>query len=282
MLVVLKDRSAVKRAERARADFLANASHELRTPLTSLAGFIETMQGAGKDDKESWGKFLGIMSEQTERMQRLIDDLLSLSSIELSEHKSPKDKVDLAAITLVMVESMRPVAADQGISISLTGPAKGLLVTAVRDELMQVVQNLVDNARKYSPENGRISVSCGVAGSADEALAIAGRIWPEAERMALLTPASSETGEWAWFRVEDEGPGIARKHLPRLGERFYRADASRGGEIEGTGLGLAIVKHIMTHHKGGLAVESIKGKGAAFAVWLPLRMAVATDGKTVT
>lgn len=270
ILVILKDQTAIRHAERARADFLANASHELRTPLTSLAGFIETMQGAAKDDKESWDSFLEIMQSQTERMRRLIDDLLSLSRIELSEHKPPRDEVDMSNIVAEMVEAMRPVALEQGVSVRLTGPDDHLKVIAVRDELMQVVQNLVDNARKYSPRDGEIDVSFGTADNREAAHEAAARVWPSAERMHLLVSGAPERAAWVWLRVEDQGEGIARQHLARLGERFYRADESRGGEIEGTGLGLAIVKHIMTRHKGGLAVESEVGKGAAFGIWLPL------------
>ena len=135
---------------------------------------------------------------------------------------------------------------------------------------MQVVQNLIDNARKYSPAEGTLNVSLGVAASEHEAHAGAGQKWVDAEKMVLLAASSSAQSQWVWLRVEDEGEGIPRQHLPRLGERFYRTDESRGGSVEGTGLGLAIVKHIMTRHKGGLAVESIVGKGAAFGIWLPL------------
>lgn len=269
VLAVLEERTGMRRAEKARADFLANASHELRTPLTSLAGFIETMRGPAKDDKASWDRFLDIMYEQTERMRRLISDLLSLSRIELSEHEAPDRVVDLAGIATRQVEALRPLAEERGVTIEATAPDRELPVLALRDEMTQVVQNFVSNALKYTPDGGRVSLSCGVAPSMEDALASAGRVWPDAGRMTLLSAPDAD-GPGVWVRVEDNGPGIDRQHLPRLGERFYRVDESRGTAVGGIGLGLAIVKHIMTRHRGGLVVESLPGKGSGFGVWLPM------------
>ena len=271
-LVVLEDLTPVRRAARARSDFLANASHELRTPLTALSGFIETMRGPAKDDTGSWPRFLDIMAGESERMSRLIADLLSLSRIEFSEHIPPSERENFSRIALDATEALQAVADDRGVSLVLEGdPDEALPVVAHRDEIIQVVENLLTNALKYTPAGGKVRVSFGQAGSMAEARTLAAQGWVDAERMTLLQAAGrpGKPDASVWLRVEDEGPGIEREHLPRLGERFYRADQSRGGKITGTGLGLAIVKHIMAHHRGGLAVETRMGKGSAFGIWLP-------------
>ena len=270
VLLIASDLTAVKRAERARADFLANASHELRTPLTSIAGFIETMQGPAADDKDSWDRFLGIMHDQTERMRRLISDLLSLSRIELAEHERPQEQHNLAAIAGDVVDALRVLAEEKGASIALHGGDERLPIIAVRDELVQVIQNLTDNALKYAPAGTEVIVTLGAAETSDRARTACARNWSDAARITICS--TTETGQvpCVWLRVEDAGPGIDPVHLPRLGERFYRADASRGGKITGTGLGLAIAKHIMTRHSGGFAVESQPGIGTAFGIWLPM------------
>ena len=270
-LVVLEDLTPVRRAARARSDFLANASHELRTPLTALSGFIETMRGPAKDDKASWDRFLDIMAGESERMSRLIADLLSLSRIEFSEHIAPSEREDFARIVLDATEALQPIARDRDVTLELNGADEDMPVVAHRDEIIQVVENLLTNALKYTPPGGKVTVSFGPAASMGEARARAAQGWREGERMTLLQAAGRPGTPDAsvWLRIEDEGPGIEREHLPRLGERFYRADQSRGGKITGTGLGLAIVKHIMAHHRGGLAVETRLGKGSAFGIWLP-------------
>ncbi|MBU2607353.1 MAG: hypothetical protein KKC43_15865 [Alphaproteobacteria bacterium] len=270
-LVVLEDLTPVRRAARARSDFLANASHELRTPLTALSGFIETMRGPAKDDKASWDRFLDIMAGESARMSRLIADLLSLSRIEFSEHIAPSEREDFARIVLDATEALQPIARDRDVTLELNGSDEGMPVVAHRDEIMQVVENLLTNALKYTPPGGRVTVSFGLAASMSEARRRAAQGWREGERMTLLQAAGRPGTPDAsvWLRIEDEGPGIEREHLPRLGERFYRADQSRGGKITGTGLGLAIVKHIMAHHRGGLAVETRLGQGSAFGIWLP-------------
>ncbi len=268
-LVCLEDLSSVRRAERTRSEFLANASHELRTPLTSLAGFIETMRGPARDDPESWGRFLDIMFEQTERMRRLIADLLSLSRIEFSEHRLPRDRVDLGAEMAGVVSLLRPVAGGCGIEVQFEMPNQPLTIIADREEVIQVGQNLITNAIKYSGEGARVEVRLGLAASLGEAERRAGRDWEDAGRMTLQAPRRSEPGAGVWLRVSDTGRGIEREHLPRLGQRFYRVDESRSSHIPGTGLGLAIVKHIMARHRGGLNVESRPGCGSAFGVWFP-------------
>jgi len=271
VLVLLEDLTPVKRAARARADFLANASHELRTPLTAISGFIETMRGPAKDDTGSWPRFLEIMAGESDRMSRLIADLLSLSRIESSEHVLPRGREDLAEIVSASLAVLQPIAKEKGITLKVAAdPAPLPEITAHRDELIQVVENLVSNAVKYSSPGSQVTLSYGASPSLAAARAAASQAWALGQRMTLLQAlARSNAAEPAvWLRVEDQGPGIEREHLPRLGERFYRADQSRGGKITGTGLGLAIVKHIMAHHRGGLAVETLMGQGTAFGIWL--------------
>ncbi|WP_169711782.1 sensor histidine kinase [Henriciella litoralis] len=279
VFVVFEDRTAVHRAERARADFLANASHELRTPLTALAGFIETMRGPARDDRESWDGFLEIMHNQTDRMRHLVSDLLSLSRIEFSEHRPPDTVIDLSDVLSHTILALQPLAAERAIELSLSGLDQKVPVTANWDEIAQVVQNLVGNALKYSPKGETVSVSMGVSPSMAEAATSATANQSRSISAVLLQPRASSEAAAAWINVADSGQGIARQHLARLGERFYRADESRGGEIEGTGLGLAIVKHIMARHRGGLAVASREGEGATFGIWLPR---VETETKTPT
>jgi two-component system phosphate regulon sensor histidine kinase PhoR len=205
-------------------------------------------------------------------MSRLIADLLSLSRIESSEHVLPRGREDFSEIVSAAVAALQPVAAEQGIRLDLADAAAPRPeITAHRDELIQVVENLVSNAVKYSKPGSEVSVSFGASPSLAEARVRASQTWELSGRMTLLQAlARSQLPEPAvWLRVEDQGPGIEREHLPRLGERFYRADQSRGGKITGTGLGLAIVKHIMAHHRGGLAVETRMGQGTAFGVWMP-------------
>ncbi|MEL6209029.1 MAG: ATP-binding protein, partial [Pseudomonadota bacterium] len=271
-LLMLEDRTEARRAEQARADFLANASHELRTPLTSLAGFIETMRGPARDDKESWDRFLDIMFEQTERMRRLIADLLSLSRIEFSEHRPPQDAHDLASIVAKATQALVPIALERNIALTFNAPGGEALVIADADEMTQAIQNLITNAVKYSPDGGHVAVELGSAPTLDDAKAMAGRRWQNGARMTILEAPRNEAVAAFYLRVTDEGPGIAREHLPRLGQRFYRVDASRGGKITGTGLGLAIVKHVMTRHRGGFVVETVSGEGSGsgFGFWLPV------------
>ncbi|WP_308237905.1 histidine kinase dimerization/phospho-acceptor domain-containing protein [Phenylobacterium sp. J426] len=155
-LMSLRDETELRQVERTRVDFLANASHELRTPLASLSGFIETLRGHAKGDEGARDRFLGIMQVQAERMNRLIDDLMSLSRIELAEHIAPSEEVDLADVVADVIDAVGPIAAERGVKLDVTRPAGGRApVVGARDQLVQVVQNLVDNALKYSPDGGR-------------------------------------------------------------------------------------------------------------------------------
>jgi two-component system phosphate regulon sensor histidine kinase PhoR len=249
--VLLVDRTRERAVERMRADFVANASHELRTPLASLIGFIATLQGPASDDPPAQRRFLAIMAEQAERMNRLIDDLLSLSRIELTEHQPPADKVDVSPLVESVAAGFEPRVTARKIRLELA-LAEGLpRVTADADQLTQVVINLVDNAVKYGREGGQVRVSVTAAQP--------GERWPARPGVVLT--------------VYDDGRGIAREHVPRLTERFYRVDKGRsraaGSGPGGTGLGLAIVKHIVNRHRGQLAIESDEGRGSTFSVWLP-------------
>jgi two-component system phosphate regulon sensor histidine kinase PhoR len=242
LLIDLQDVTALIRSEQMRVDFVANVSHELRTPLTSLSGFIETLRGPAKDDAEAREKFLVIMQEQSERMFRLINDLLSLSRIESDEYSRPTARVDLAEIVGTVTDMLAHGAEEKqmALAVSVTGADGPPLVLGDADQLVQVFVNLIDNAIKY----GRAGTSVEVA------------IRRRTDR------------RWD-IEVVDTGVGIPADHIPRLTERFYRVDAARSRELGGTGLGLAIVKHIINRHRGRLSVTSREGEGSRFTVTLP-------------
>ena len=246
-VLTLSDFTALKRSEQMRADFVANSSHELRTPLASLIGFIETLRGPAADDPQAQARFLAIMAEQAGRMARLVDDLLSLSRIEMNEHMPPTGQVDLASVLASIADALEQRAASRGMRIELKFPAIMPRVAGDADELSQVFQNLLDNAIKY----GRLNTSIEVQVSHSS------RILPG--RPSVLAVA-----------VRDHGEGIAREHLPRLTERFYRVDVARSRDLGGTGLGLAIVEHIINRHRGYLEIDSEVGKGSIFTVYLPV------------
>lgn len=264
-LLAFSDQTDARRNERMRADFLANASHELRTPLASLSGFIETLRGHARDDEAARDRFLGVMQGQAERMARLIDDLLALSRIELNEHIPPLNRVDLAHAVGEVVEALGPLAADREVTLDLTvtGPK---IVVGDRDQIIQLAQNLVANALKYAPaaSSVRVMVSGGLTAAAAVETGGDGR----RARHALVTPDAGER-RFVALSVSDSGPGMAREHLPRLSERFYRAPGQKSGVHSGTGLGLAIAKHLVNRHQGGLLVESELGLGASFVAYLP-------------
>jgi two-component system phosphate regulon sensor histidine kinase PhoR len=266
-LLVLRDETDSRRNERMRADFLANASHELRTPLASLAGFIETLRGHARDDAVARERFLGVMAAQAARMARLIDDLMSLSRIELNEHIAPEGRLDVVLAVLDVIDAMAPLASERGVKLAPRLVERGVAnIVGDRDQILQVAQNLIDNAAKYSPPGGVVDIEV-VAGLTAEA-AVA-PIRPGAARLSLLSPDLVGGERFVALRVTDQGPGIAREHLPRLSERFYRVEGQKSGERLGTGLGLAIVKHITNRHRGGLAIESIEGQGTTFTAYLP-------------
>lgn len=245
-VLTLHDLTAARRVEKMRVDFIANASHELRTPLASLLGFVETLQGAAKDDAVARERFLVIMRDQGRRMARLIDDLLSLSQIEQQQHVRPQTAVDLVEVVRHCIDALKPVAEENAVTISLEAPAR-LVVRGDRDELTRVAENLVENAIKYGANDD------GAASRVEVRL-------------------STEAGN-ARFAVRDHGTGIAPEHLPRLTERFYRVDAGKSRAKGGTGLGLALVKHIVARHRGFLRISSTPGQGAEFTVEIPIEAA---------
>ena len=239
LLLVLRDRTEAEQLAKMRADFVANASHELRTPLASLKGYVETLQGAAKDDPAARARFLPVMQAQADRMSRLIEALLSLSRIEMREHVPPRDAVDLAPVVAEAVEASLALAETAGIALVCVTEAKPALVIGDRDELLQVAHNLIQNAIKYGRPGGKVEVG----------------VRRDGERFAVA--------------VVDDGIGIAPEHLPRLTERFYRVSAKESRERGGTGLGLAIVKHIVNRHRGELQMSSTPGKGSTFTVFFP-------------
>ena len=264
----LRDETDVRRMELMRVDFLANASHELRTPLASLSGFIETLKGHAKEDPVARDRFLDIMSAQADRMSRLVADLLSLSRIELNEHIPPSGRVDLARAAADVLDAVSVLSKAKGVSVLLAAPDERVTVDGDRDEIVQVIQNLTDNAIKYSSPGQTVEIVV----ESDLSLDAAPGLRREgATRLSLVTPDREAGARYAVVRVRDHGPGMAREHLPRLTERFYRVEGQKsGGDRPGTGLGLAIVKHIVNRHRGGLTVESAPGDGAGFCAYFPL------------
>jgi two-component system phosphate regulon sensor histidine kinase PhoR len=252
-IVVLSDRTRERKVERMRADFVANASHELRTPLASLIGFIDTLRGPAADDLPAQQRFLEIMAEQAARMNRLIDDLLSLSRVELTEHQLPSEQLALAALLPRLVAGFEPRLAERSQTLDMQIADALPPVAGDADQLAQVLQNLLDNAVKYGREGGVVRLIA-------EPAPPGGR-WPARPGVVIS--------------VADQGSGIAREHIPRLTERFYRVDKGRSRAVGGTGLGLAIVKHIVNRHRGQLLIESEIGVGTTINVWLPQAGAVA-------
>jgi len=245
VLVTIHDLTPLRRVEEMRADFVANASHELRTPLASLSGFIETLQGSARDDATARERFLAIMKDQATRMARLIDDLLSLSRIELNVHMRPQTPVDLVPLIRQVADSLQTLARDRDVEIKIIAPATPVIVPGDPDELIRVCENLVENALKYGASGQRVDIA-----------------------LSSAPRPGAEVGEAA-ISVRDYGPGIAPEHLPRLTERFYRVDVVESRAQGGTGLGLALVKHIVARHRGRLSIESEAGHGATFTVRLP-------------
>lgn len=239
-LVVLNDVTRLRRLETIRRDFAANVSHELKTPITAIKGFVETLQDGALENPEDARRFLGIIIRQADRLNAIIEDLLDLSRIEQQSegNEIPLQTSPLETVLRSAVQATAVQAAAKEIAIELVCPP-GLQARINPPLLEQAVINLIDNAVKYSETRGRVRV--------------------EAER----------TGEEAVIRVRDCGSGIAREHLPRLFERFYRADKARSRKEGGTGLGLAIVKHIVQAHGGRVYVQSTPGEGSTFTIHLP-------------
>ncbi len=253
VVVVLSDRTRERLVEQMREDFVANVSHELRTPLASVIGFVETLRGPAADDRDAQQHFLGIMAEQGARMNRLIDDLLSLSRIELTEHQPPAERLDLAELLPRLVAGFEPRLRQRNATIDMEIEDGLPETTGDADQIAQVVQNLLENAVKYGKDGGTVYLTAKRAEPGSNGQA---RQWP-ARAGVVLT-------------VRDNGAGIAKVHLPRLTERFYRVDKGRSRAAGGTGLGLAIVKHIVNRHRGQLTIDSEVDVGTTISVWLPL------------
>jgi two-component system phosphate regulon sensor histidine kinase PhoR len=248
VMLLMHDLTAIKRTEQMRVDFIANASHELRTPLAAVTGFIETLKGPARDDVEARDKFLDIMAVEAERMRRLIEDLLSLTRIELNEHVPPRGEVSVEDVVRQATAALTPLAKADGITIVVDVTEPLPPVTGERDELVQLFQNLIHNAIKYGRDNGEVRITL-------RQMAATGRRSPETLIMAS---------------VKDDGEGIPPEAIPRLTERFYRVDVKRSRERGGTGLGLAIVKHIVNRHNGRMQIESRPGEGSTFTIILPV------------
>lgn len=261
-LIELRDITEIKRAEQMRGDFVANVSHELRTPLSSLVGFIETLRGPARDDLEAQDHFLAIMDQQAARMARIVEDLLSLSRIELHEHTAPTGRITVSLLVRKVLDPLQFAAARKAIRFDVGTPDDLPVVIGDEGELSQVFSNLIDNALKYGRDGSTVTVTARV--SDDSPVVAAG-----AARAVVIA-------------IRDQGDGIAKSHLPRLTERFYRVDTARSRELGGTGLGLAIVKHIINRHRGVLLIDSEIGIGSTFSVHLPAAATPATAGSAVT
>jgi two-component system phosphate regulon sensor histidine kinase PhoR len=244
MLMTFHDQTPLRRVEEMRADFVANASHELRTPLAALSGFIDTLQGPAREDAKARERFLGIMHTQATRMARLIDDLLSLSRVELSAHVRPDTLVDIVPIIRQVVDGLEPLARERQVEVDVDLPETPAWIAGDREELLRVFENLVENALKYGASGGKVIVS-------------------------LTAAISSEGQPEMRVQVRDFGPGIAPEHLPRLTERFYRVEVGDSRAQGGTGLGLSLVKHIVNRHRGRLLIESVPKNGATFTACFP-------------
>lgn len=246
IVLTFQDQTAATEAGQMRRDFVANVSHELRTPLTALLGFIETLNGAARDDPAARDRFLAIMSHEANRMTRLVDDLMSLSRVEEDERIRPREAVDLGALLGSVIKGLEPQAGAAKVIVALNLPDADEVVPGDPGQLVQVFTNLVENAIKYGASGGDIAVS----------------LMPRAMHRRLR-------GEAVQISVTDKGDGIAEHHIARLTERFYRVDTHRSREVGGTGLGLAIVKHIINRHRGRLLIESQEGQGTTVSVFLP-------------
>ena len=242
-LITFRDTTEQDKLIQMRTDFIANASHELRTPLSALRGFIETLQGPARDDPKARERFLGIMATQAERMTRLIDDLLSLSRAEMRTHLPPQGTVDLNEACASAIHTLQSAALTANATLTFTPLTSPAIIRGERDEILQVLNNLLQNAIKYGRDGGMVSAALTRQASPDP---------KKPDRIALA--------------IADNGPGIAAEHLPRLTERFYRANVSSSREKGGTGLGLAIVKHIVNRHRGVLDIQSTPGTGSTFTV----------------
>ena len=239
-MLVFHDVTRLKKLERMRVDFVANVTHEIKTPLTAINGFVETLEGGAIHDPALANRFLQTIRENVLRLNRLVDDLLTLSSIELGESELHPESVALGDILDKAQALIQAKAAVKGVVLQTDLPPDLPAIRADRDRAVQVLLNILDNAVKFSPEGGKIDVK------------------------------AAKEREFVTVRVADQGPGIPAAEIPRLGERFYRVDKTRSRELGGTGLGLSIVKHLMQAHGGAMEIESASGRGAAVTLRFPV------------
>ncbi|HUH64844.1 MAG TPA: ATP-binding protein [Syntrophales bacterium] len=242
-LIVFHDVTRIKKLEKVREDFVANVTHEIKTPLTSIIGFIETLEDGAIREEETAKKFLHIISENAHRLGRLVDDLLTLSSIELGEMEFQFESVSIADVVEVVLPMFEARAAEKFLTIDKRIQAELPLIPADSDKLAQILVNILDNAVKFTPAGGNISIT-----------------------------AKCDSGS-VTVVVSDTGTGIPKMEIPRLGERFYRVDKTRSREMGGTGLGLSIVKHLMKAHNGSIEIESQMGKGTSVFLRFPSNQA---------
>ena len=236
------------------SDFVANASHELRTPLSVISGFIETLQTTAHDDEDARDAFLNIMKEQTEYMSNLIEDLLSLSRLEMGQSKELKDKVDLHEVIDDVTQALKLKAFQHSINIGVTEVNRIPKIIGDNQQIHQVLQNLLDNAIKYAPENSDVKITL--------------KTVPEIPAKAGQNVAS---GRAVSIAFNNKGPKINKEDLARLTEKFYRMQIHKDMKIKGTGLGLAIAKQVVLHHRGNLTVSSTAYNGTTFTVYLPVK-----------
>jgi two-component system phosphate regulon sensor histidine kinase PhoR len=247
VVLSFEDQSAAEDIGKMRRDFVANVSHELRTPLTALLGFIETLNGAARDDANARARFLDIMAHEAHRMTRLVDELLTLSRVEEEERVRPRDPVDLGQVLTSVIKGLEPQVASSDLQLKLVLPPQPQIVPGDAGQLAQVFSNLIENGIKYGASGKLLQIT-------------------------LHEPTQHRRlrGQGVQISVTDQGDGIAAHHIARLTERFYRVDSHRSREVGGTGLGLAIVKHIVNRHRGRLVIESELGQGTTVSVFLPL------------
>ena len=253
-VVSLYDITKALDLEKMQSDFVANASHELRTPLSVISGFIETLQTSAKDDEDARDAFLGIMKEQAEYMSSLIENLLSLSRLEMARDKELKDKIDLTEVVDDVINAMKIKAFNRSLNVRQIETTRIPKIIGDKQEVHQVLQNLVDNAIKYAQEKSEVTIEMKVV---DSIPCGAGQNVAEGRAVSIA--------------VNNKGVKIAKEDLKRLTEKFYRMQVHKDMKIRGTGLGLAIAKQIVVHHRGNLTVNSTTHNGTTFTIYLPVK-----------
>jgi len=266
-VLVFHDLTQLKRLESVRADFVANVSHELRTPLTAIKGYAETLLNGALKDPDTAVRFLTIIDRHSERLSRLIDDLLILSNLELGAVELRRDEVALAELTSEVFEVVKDKAERGGVTLVQEFPSELPILPGDSDRLQQVLLNLIDNAIKYTPVGGKVTVTAKTVRSPESGVR---SLESQRQNLRELETEVELGGAWVEVAVADTGCGIPQAEIPRLTQRFYRVDKARSRELGGTGLGLAIVKHIVQAHGGSLQIESQPNQGTTVRLFLPL------------